>query len=565
MGGQRMEKHERRTDLRRRAGGMVRRRLSHEALHDSRTDARRLLERLEIPKTELTRQHEISSRSRLEQERNLARYTELFDFAPMGYATLDGAGTIRDINRAGAMMLQVERPHMIGRPFIASVAAHDRGRFAELVKRAGSAPGNVQTEIELSTPKAPLYARLTAARSRSSASTVLIVFLDLTERKRHVRELRQREAALREAATRKDEFVAMLSHELRNPLTPIRNSLFLLARGESDANKSRRLLALVERQVSHVSRLLDDLLDARRIHHGELRLQTELLELCALLRQTLQDQSASFEAAGIRLEVMIEPSDIWVRADPARLTQVLVNVLGNAAKFTPRGGVVSVTLRRSAEGAMLSVRDTGSGIAPELLERMFEPFRQAPQSCDRAHAGLGLGLSIVRLLVELHGGRACMTSRGLGYGSELTITLPETTAPPQTASSKERPNTHQRRIFIVEDNIDAADTLKAALTLLGHTVEVTYDGTTACAQARAFHPDIVLCDVGLPRMNGYAVARAFRADEQLRTAYLVALSGYALPRDLRRAEEAGFNLHVAKPSSIQQLARVIDAAPQAGA
>jgi two-component system CheB/CheR fusion protein len=244
--------------------------------------------------------------------------------------------------------------------------------------------------------------------------------------------------------------------------------------------------------------------------------------------------------------------------------QVLTNIVGNAEKFTPRGGFVMVSLHRRGDDAVISVRDNGAGISDDMLEHLFEPFVQAPQTMDRARGGLGLGLSMVKGLIELHGGNVTIKSAGLGQGSEVAIALPTVAAPTKKIDRREAMVSARRRVFVIEDNADAADTLSAALTVVGHQVEVAYDGISALEQARDFNPDIVFCDIGLPGMDGYGVARAFRDDAQLRDAHLVALSGYALPEDLRRATEAGFDSHVAKPPSMQQLLALIADLPWRG-
>jgi two-component system CheB/CheR fusion protein len=558
-----MAKDADRSRLRKRAEGLLKRHTARARGDTNGVESRRLVHELEVHQIELELQNEELRNARVELERSLARYTELFDFAPIGYASLDADGHVRAINHAGAELLQAQRAHLIGRPFVAHVAPSDHGRFLDLLERARTSDRQEKSEVELATPRPAMFLRLTAGVPQSNEFALLLAFSDITERRRYEEALERSEETLRRTDRHKDEFMATLSHELRNPLAPIRNCIFLLEHGELGTDEAHQTLQVMERQVSHLSRLVDDLLDVTRIQRGKVHLQTELIPLDELLRSTVADQRGGFDASGLRLDCRIEASPVWVRADSARLIQVLTNVLGNAEKFTPRGGRVMVSLHCVGDDAVISVRDTGAGIAADVLERLFQPFTQAPQTVDRARGGLGLGLSMVKGLVELHGGKVKMASAGVGHGSELTITLPVVTAPVPAVTRREVPSSLRRRIFVIEDNADAADTLSAVLTVIGHEVEVAYDGTSALEQARKFGPDIVLCDIGLPGMDGYEVARAFRADKLLRDVYMVALSGYALPEDLRRASEAGFNRHVAKPPSMQQLTQVIAAAPRA--
>jgi two-component system CheB/CheR fusion protein len=252
-----------------------------------------------------------------------------------------------------------------------------------------------------------------------------------------------------------------------------------------------------------------------------------------------------------------------VDADATRLAQVLGNLLGNAAKFTGRGGCVDVVVRRDGPDVTVSVIDTGVGIPPEVMERLFEPFSQAPQTLDRTGGGLGLGLATVKGLVELHGGTVSVVSGGQGRGAELTVRLPAAEPPPRAAEPPGRPARRHHRVLVIDDNEDGANTLKELLELSGHDVRVAFDGPSGLAVSRAFEPEIVVCDIGLPGMDGYAVARALRADVTTRRAFLVALSGYALPDDLRRAREAGFDRHIAKPPMLDALERLFDEKPAA--
>jgi signal transduction histidine kinase/ActR/RegA family two-component response regulator len=372
-------------------------------------------------------------------------------------------------------------------------------------------------------------------------------------------ELRRTEESLRDADRNKNEFLAVLSHELRNPLAPIQNSLHILERAAPGSSQAQRAHAVVARQVRHLTRLVEDLLDVTRISNGKVRLQRTRVELARLVRQAAEDNAALFADRGVelRVEVAAEPT---VEGDPARLAQILGNLLQNAAKFTPSGGRVLLALEAAGKAARLRVRDTGAGLAPDTLGRLFQPFMQADVTLARTDGGLGLGLALVKGLVELHGGTVRARSEGPGKGAEFVIELPRsdgvTTAPAVAAAAPRR----RRRVLVIEDNVDAAESLRDALSLEGHDVEVAFLGVDGIERARAWGPDVVLCDIGLPDVAGHEVARALRGDPALRGTFLVALTGYALPDDQKRAREAGFDEHLAKPPTMGRLAELLAAA-----
>jgi two-component system CheB/CheR fusion protein len=371
------------------------------------------------------------------------------------------------------------------------------------------------------------------------------------------RALRESERSLREADQRKNEFLGVLSHELRNPLTPIRNSLYILDRATPGGEQARRAHAIIDRQVGHLARLVDDLLDVTRITRAKIRLQRERVDFVDLVARAIEDHRSLLEEHEVAVALPSEA--IWIDGDPTRLAQVLGNLLGNAAKFTPTHGKVSVSLTQTQGRAVLEVADTGMGIDGATLERLFEPFAQADRSIDRSRGGLGLGLALVKGMVELHGGEVSAHSDGPGKGARFTIRLPIDAVGAMThgADPAKEAAGNSRAILIIEDNRDAADTLSEALELFGHRVAVAYDGEAGLVKAREFRPEAVLCDIGLPRMDGYAVARAFRADDVLKSAFLVALSGYALSEDVQRAHEAGFQRHLAKPASVEKLRELL--------
>lgn len=389
--------------------------------------------------------------------------------------------------------------------------------------------------------------------------------VDITDRKRA-------EEGLREADRRKNEFLGVLSHELRNPLAPIRNSLYLLRRSAQLDERGQRAATVIDRQVSQLARLVDDLLDVTRIARGKIRLQLARLDLADVLRRVVEDHRSLLLEGRIGLELALPSKPVWVDGDAARVAQIVENLLGNAAKFTPPGGRIGLALRTDECGrATVEVLDSGIGIDPETLSRLFQPFFQADRSLDRSRGGLGLGLSLAKGLVELHGGEISAHSEGHGRGARFTVALPlaaearepipaGVAAPPaeRAAARAAVSRPRRRRVLVVEDNRDAAQTLREALELFGHEIAVVYDGHEALRRARELKPEVMLCDIGIPGLDGYGVARAVREDDSLASLFLVALTGYARPEDRQRARDAGFQHHLAKPPDIEAINRLLD-------
>jgi PAS domain S-box-containing protein len=370
-----------------------------------------------------------------------------------------------------------------------------------------------------------------------------------------------------EADRRKDEFLAMLAHELRNPLAPIRNAVHLLREAGGAGPVANQARAVMERQVRHLARLVDDLLDVSRIARGKIRLRRERLDLVEVLRAAAEDHRAPLAEAGLDFRVDFPPGPASVRGDSTRLAQVLDNLLVNAAKFTDAGGRVAVcmTLDPDRRLATVTVRDTGIGIDPELLPHLFEAFIQADRSLDRSRGGLGLGLALVRGLVQLHGGEVSAASEGLGHGATFTFWVPllreAATHVPEKAPARS-PARRGRRVLIIEDNHDTAETLRTLLELAGHEVAVAYAGPAGVETARQVQPEVVLSDLGLPGMDGFAVARALRHDPATAGARLIAVTGYGQEEDQRRARDAGFDQHLVKPVDPAELLRVVEMVAQ---
>ncbi|WP_143762871.1 hybrid sensor histidine kinase/response regulator [Ramlibacter tataouinensis] len=375
----------------------------------------------------------------------------------------------------------------------------------------------------------------------------------------------QAEEALRQADRRKDEFISVLAHELRNPLAPVRNAVEILKRVAQPEPRVERARDVIARQVAHMVRLIDDLLDVSRIARGKLTLRKERCDLAAIARQTAEDYRASLQAAGQQLELHQPPGPAWVEGDPVRLAQMLGNLLTNAARFTNGPGTVRVrtAVDEAGRSALLTVQDTGVGLPPELLGRLFDPFEQAAQDSARTQGGLGLGLALTKGLAELHGGSVSAESAGPGQGASFTLRIPlSPEQPPAVPRGEARPAEPQaRRILVVEDNPDAAATLGELLQLGGHQVEVAHDGRSGVAAARALRPDVVISDLGLPgEVDGYALARALRQEPALAGTRLIALSGYADEQARRRCREAGYDTHLPKPPDLAALDRAIEAA-----
>lgn len=370
------------------------------------------------------------------------------------------------------------------------------------------------------------------------------------------RGLRESECRLIVEDRRKSDFLAVLSHELRNPLAPIRNGLHVLERTAPGSPQYERARTVIRRQLDHVVRLVDDLLDVTRIRLGKIVLERSRLDAREIARRACEDARSVFEDRGVALRVDLPAEAVWLDADPTRLAQIVGNLLHNAAKFTPPGGAVDVVLRRLSGMAELSVRDSGIGIEPADLPRIFEPFAQAEGPTPGvAHGGIGLGLALVRSLAELHGGKVRAKSEGRGQGAELAVSLPlatlprEETQPPVDGAPV---GAEPIRIVLVEDNVDAGETLSDLLELEGHEVHLVGDGPAALEAVATLHPHILVCDVGLPGMSGYDVVKAVRA-KWGRNLYAVALTGYAQPEDRDRALAAGFDAHLAKPPQIEVL------------
>ena len=377
---------------------------------------------------------------------------------------------------------------------------------------------------------------------------------DIEDRKRA-------EQALREADQRKNEFLGVLSHELRNPLAPIATSIYILDHAEPTGHQARRAREVIGRQTAHLGKLVDDLLDVTRIIRGKIELRRARLDLNEIVRRTGEDHRAVMEKHGLELAVELSGEPLWVDGDETRITQIIGNILHNAVKFTPSGGRVLLSVARRPNALEIRVKDDGTGISPDLLEHLFEPFAQEPQGLARTAGGLGLGLSLVKGLTELHGGDVKAFSEGPGHGAEIVVTLPPASPGPAgrpgQTGGKAMLDRRLLKVLVVDDHPDTADSLAQVVEMFGYEAEIARDASSAIARARATRPDVLLCDIGLPGNSGYDIARALRSEDLGAAMTLVAISGYAQPEDIRAALDAGFDLHLAKPPQIEELHRVL--------
>jgi signal transduction histidine kinase len=423
----------------------------------------------------------------------------------------------------GKFMVYADVPRVFGA---------DESRLAETIGRH-VAFGLMRVDAERSATAA--LARERAARAEADAARA------------------QAESANRE----KDEFLAMLAHELRNPLGPIVHAAEILAQHAPLEEAPRRAVAMIDRQARHMGRLLDDLMDVARITRGRVGLRSETLDLREPVAHAVEAQRPAFEAKGQHLSLASSDTPVWVLGDPARLQQVVGNLLHNARKYTPTGGRIRVTLQRSGSTAEVQVEDDGIGVAREHLPSIFDLFVQANPTLARTEGGLGIGLTLARGVVDLHGGQLSVASEGLGRGARFTVTLPVATAdlrPPVPPAAVAPPLT--RRILVVEDNADGREALATLLRLAGYEVEEAATGGEAIAAAARHPPDVVLLDIGLPDLDGYQVATALRASLGDRVR-LIALTGYGQPGDRERVRGAGFDAHLLKPVGLEAISRTV--------
>ena len=486
-------------------------------------------------------------------------------------------GTVLYCNHRFADLLRRPVEDVVGRSVFGFLATPSKDAYAEVSTAAGG-----QGEFGLLRSDGsvvPVHVAVNAVEDQDAISYLIVtdmteqlarrraeqlaerLELELEERKRVEEALRQSEARLADQSRRKDEFLAVLSHEIRGPLAPIQNALHIMQRDPNGplAEEARNIM---ERQATHMARITDDLFDLSRISSGTILLRKERIDLAELVRRTAGDYRITLEAAGLHVETELPSEPLWMNGDPTRLSQIITNILQNASKFTEAGGQVQISLAAEADGrtARIRIRDNGIGMDREHLARVFEAFRPGARTYDGGSGGLGIGMALAKGLTELHGGRILASSEGSGYGSEFTVELPLERGPSarETVLRAAPAPAKSYRILVIEDCIDAAESLEMLLHLMGHDVEKAYDGPVGVELAKRFKPEVVICDIGLPGpMDGHAVAQILRRDFPRGQTFMIALTGYGQNEDQRRSHEAGFDFHVTKPADPKELEKLL--------
>jgi PAS domain S-box-containing protein len=477
------------------------------------------------------------------------RFHALLENAWEGFTLLAADGTMLETTPTTFRGLGYTPEEYVGRNGFDLLHPEDAATAQELLARVLARPGErVLAQYRLRHKDGSwrwVEAVGTNMLDDPSVKAIVVNHRDITEQK--------------EADGRKEEWLAMLAHELRGPLAPISNAVQVLVRiGPADPEIDRARDVIV-RQTRHLARIVDGLLEVTRLLRGEIRLRKERMDLGRLVRSAGEDYRPTLERAGLALDIVVPPTPVWVMGDPTRLGQVLGNLLDNAVKFKSNGGRVELSLSADADQAVVIVRDAGVGIDPHLLPVLFDVFAQGDRSLHRTGGGLGLGLSLVKGLVRLHGGEVHAASRGAGTGAEFTVRLPLEKEPAALRAfpSGSWQGARRLRILLVEDNKDAADSLELLLTLQGHEVQVAYTGPDGVRLAAAWVPEVIISDIGLPGLDGYGVASEVRRNPTTASARLIALTGYDGEEDRRRAMASGFDFHLAKPADPDRLQQIL--------
>lgn len=491
------------------------------------------------------------------------RYRRLFETAKDGVLILDSqSGRITDANPFMSELLGYAREHFLGKELWEIGLFTDKSANEAAVREL-KARGYIRYEhlpLETNHHLRVEVEVVANVYDEGHHSVIQCNIRDITERSRLEKQLHEQAVALADLHRRKDEFLAMLGHELRNPLAPITNALQLLKLHQTEDKRQEQARSIIERQVKQLTRLVDDLLEVSRITTGKIHLQQERVSWNGIVENALEATRLLMSQRQHQVAVTLWPQPLWLNADAARLEQVVVNLLNNAAKYTANGGQISLAVQLENEDVVLRVRDTGVGIAADLLPHIFDLFTQAERSLDRSQGGLGIGLCVVQRLVELHGGRVEVSSV-LGQGSEFVVRLPlmaDGVLPqPSTGDDTSQPTVTGLRVLVVDDNVDAAEMLGLLLTESGHEVRINYDGPTTTQAALDFRPNVVLMDIGLPGLDGFEVAKRMRQLSVLRNVVLVAVTGYGQDTDRQRSKDAGFDHHLVKPIDFKKLQEVL--------
>ena len=498
---------------------------------------------------------DVTERKRAELARAwLAAIVESSDDAIAG-KTLDGIVT--SWNPAASRLFGYEPDEIVGKPITTIIPselhAEEVGILARL--RRGERIDHYET-VRLAKDGRRVDISLTISPIRGEDDTIIgasKIARDITERKRS-------ESLLREADQRKDEFLATLAHELRNPLAPICAAAELFKHAKRLAPELRAATAILERQARQMTHLVDDLLDVSRITSGRIRLHREPVELQELLKTVIETYRHCAQTTRHRIALAASAESVYVSGDRIRLTQIISNIFHNAVKYTPPGGRIEIALRTEDQHAVVSVRDNGMGIPAEMLDHIFEPFAQLDRSYERPDAGLGIGLTLTKRLIDLHGGRIEARSAGRGKGTEFLIHLPAIAAVPAKPATPRRADPELSvscRVLIADDNHDAAVSLSILLQSMGHDTRVVHDGIEALEEAELFRPDVVLLDIGMPRLDGYETARRMAHQPWAATSQIVAVTGWGQETDRQRAKDAGFHRHLVKPVDLDALREVM--------
>jgi PAS domain S-box-containing protein len=542
-------------------------------------------------------------RAEVERLRSQDQFTRFMEQLP-GLAWIkDLDGRYVFANGAALRIFGAAREQVIGRTDTELFPSDTAAQFVANDHAALASPAGLQTVEMLKhddgTVHYSIVSKFAIPGPDDKPALVGGMAIDITERIRAEAAVREHAERLSEADRRKDEFLAILGHELRNPLAPIRTALEVLRRRGDRGPEARELHEMMERQVRTLTRLTDEMLDISRVTRGKVELHRELVDVAAVVGRAVETARPLIEQRGHRLTVTLPAGPLRVHADPVRMEQVLANLLNNAAKYTPPGGQIWLEAEKSvgseqwAAGvavgsekwavgseeqssslptahcplptATIRVRDTGIGIRPEVLPRLFEPFQQADRVPGRVQEGLGIGLALVKGLVELHGGTVSVRSDGAGQGSEFTVRLPLAPAATLAADREDEGGgaapSPPRRVLVVDDNVDAAESLAILLRMKGHEVHCAHDGPSALEAAAAVHPELILLDIGMPGMDGYEVAQRLRAGGGLGGALLVAVTGYGQEDDRARSHAAGFDEHFVKPLTSQTLREILARVP----
>ncbi|HEU0202274.1 MAG TPA: PAS domain S-box protein [Burkholderiaceae bacterium] len=512
---------------------------------------------------------DITERKRAEQELREAeeRMRSVVNHVVDGIITIDAQGNVESFNPAAEKLFGYWREEVIGRnvrmlmpePYHAEHDGYIRNYLAsgqaKIIGIGREVTGRRKDGSTFPMDLAVSEFHIAARRYFTG------IVRDITERKRLQDELKQRLVDLAEADRQKNDFLAMLSHELRNPLAPLRNALYLLKTQSGDP-ETAEVHGMMERQLQQLVRLVDDLLDVSRIIRGKIELRKERIDLAQAVQRAAETAKPVIDAHGHVLNLAIPERPIHVVGDMIRLAQVVSNLLTNAAKYSRVAAPIDLILRREGEQAVIVVKDRGIGIPPALLPRVFDLFVQGEHALARSQGGLGIGLTLVKRLVEMHDGTVSAASAGDGQGSEFQIRMPALTEEAQGAARAAPPTAQAlagRRVLVVDDNIDAAESIARILRLFGHEVQCQYDGPSALAAVPAYRPDIIVLDIGLPGMDGYQVARELRAMKGLGRVQILAITGYGQEDDRRRSREAGFDQHLTKPVDPALLESIVGA------